>query len=170
MLLEEVYHVGNGCRKGFFCLGQTMVAVERIAVEAGSQVDAADTAVHLLAHSYRLSGRRCRAVGYARNPVVFAGGEVVGAGDGDVGHKHVVGKVGHPAGGFVSGSILQSAGAGPGLVPGYTQIVVGVVGTAPGVVGVAKRRRCHGHCNQWKVKSFHFRQLLDFSVKDIIIC
>ena len=56
MLLKEVYHVGNSCRKGLFCLGQTMVAVERIAVEAWAKVDAAYTAVHLLAHRHGLSG------------------------------------------------------------------------------------------------------------------
>ena len=169
MLLKEVYHVGNSCRKRLFCLGQTMVAIERIAVEAWTQVDAAYAAIHLLAHRHGLGGRRCRTVGHARNPVVFAGGEIVGAGNGYVGHKHVIGEVGHPVGGLVGGGGLQSAGAGPGLVPCYPQVCVGVVGIAPGVVGVAKRWRCHGHCNQWKVKSFHFRQLLDFSVKDIII-
>lgn len=164
MLLKECDHIVDGFLEFLGSACDTVIAVKQIvAVETRTQVDTTDTTVQLLAHSNSLSGRRGVARGAVdvASPVFFAGSKVVSAGNGNVGNKHVVGKVGHPVFGLTLVGGGHELSVLPCLVPGFAHILVGPALAVPGTRhGLRSYGHGAGHDGERQIKFSHVRQLL----------
>jgi len=116
-----------------------VVAVAGV-VEARTQVESADAAAQLLVEVGHLRGRAA-GTGCAYPGVIAAGHGVVCAGDRYVGHKHVVGQVGHPVGCLCRGGLNELR-----TVPVHVPRLVGWIVVEIGAAGLSRKGRACNHC------------------------